>query len=184
MSPQVPVSAKYRIEISGWDLAENFFVEKTNLDWSEEDGKRVYLRRPLRDGAVVFVRLIAPTALVRTFPVAHRVEKVSRADGAEMWEVRLVQMHPRFGAPDARRSARRDARMQGGPLSSAAPDRLSTWEEVRQATATSPEEVFALCPENSLLRQIWAVAGKLAELSADELEPLVPDSEPNDPLLN
>lgn len=102
MSPQVPVSARYRIEISGWDVAENFFVEKTNLDWNEEDGKRVYLRRRLRDGAVVFVRLIAPTSLGRTFPVAHQVEEVSRAEGAEMWEVRLVQMHPRSGAPGTR----------------------------------------------------------------------------------
>ncbi len=83
-------------------MAENFFVEKTNLDWSEEDGKRVYLRRRLRDGAVVFVRLIAPTSLGRTFPVAHQVEEINRADGAEMWEVRLVQMHPRPGAPGTR----------------------------------------------------------------------------------
>jgi len=102
MSPQVPVAARYRIEISGWDLAENFFVEKTNLDWSEEGGRRVYLRRRLRNGAVVFVRLIAPTSLCRTFPVAHQVEEVNRAAGAEMWEVRLVQMHPRPGAPSTR----------------------------------------------------------------------------------
>jgi len=74
--------------------------------------------------------------------------------------------------------------MKGGADSSAAPDRLSTREEVRQVTATSPEETLALCPENGLLRQIWAVVGELAEFSADELEPLLRDSEPNDPLLN
>ncbi len=74
--------------------------------------------------------------------------------------------------------------MKGGADSSAAPNRLSTREEVRQATATNPEEAFTLCPENVLLRHIWAVVGELAEFSADELEPLLRDSEPNDPLLN
>jgi hypothetical protein len=31
----------YRLEVSGWDAKENFFVEKTSLDWREHEGKTV-----------------------------------------------------------------------------------------------------------------------------------------------
>ena len=95
MFPQNPVSISYRIEVSGWDLAENFFVEKTELDWSEPYGKRVYLRHPLRDHAVVFVRLIHPTASGQSFPVAYRVENIGPANGSGMRAVSLVQLYPR-----------------------------------------------------------------------------------------
>ncbi len=95
MSPQNPVSISYRIEVSGWDLAENFFVEKTELDWSEPHGKRVYLRHALREHAVVFVRLIHPTASGHSFPVAYRVENIGPANGSGMRAVSLVQLNPR-----------------------------------------------------------------------------------------
>ena len=99
MAAQIPVSTTYRVEVSGWDLEENFFVEKTELEWSEEQGKKVYMRHPLRDGAVVFVRLIQPTCSGHTFPIAYQVEKV-RSGSRGMWDVRLVQLHPRTGRTD------------------------------------------------------------------------------------
>lgn len=102
MSPETVVSTSYRIEISGWDLDENFFVEKTELEWSEENGKKVYLRRPLRERAVVFIRLIAPTASGHSLPIAYQAEKVQRANRAGMWEVQLVQLHPRSGTQTSR----------------------------------------------------------------------------------
>ncbi len=98
MSPETTVSTSYRIEISGWDLDENFFVEKTELDWSEENGKRVFLRRPLRERAVVFIRLIAPTASGHSLPIAYQAEKVQKAKANGLWEVQLIQLHPRAGA--------------------------------------------------------------------------------------
>ena len=40
-------SATYRVEISGWDDHRSFFVENSELDWSEQFGKRVTLNRAL-----------------------------------------------------------------------------------------------------------------------------------------
>lgn len=102
MSPQNSASTSYRIEISGWDVDENFFVEKTELDWNEQDGKKVRLRRPLRDGAVVFIRLMHPTAPGPTFPIAYQVERVRTPDAAGVWEAQIVQLHPRFAAHGSR----------------------------------------------------------------------------------
>ncbi len=98
MPTQNPVRTSHRIEVSGWDLDENFFVEKTNLDWSEKNGKTVSLRRPLRDGSVVFIRLITSTASGHSLPAAHQVESSEMPSPSGMWEVRLVQLHPRSRA--------------------------------------------------------------------------------------
>ena len=95
MSLQDLLSDHYRIEISGWDLDENFFVEKTHLEWSEERGKRVQLHRPLRNGAVVFVRLLAPAASFQGFPIAYQAEMLPSEQPDGSWEFRLVQLHPR-----------------------------------------------------------------------------------------
>ena len=103
MPPPNPVSTSYRIEISGWDLAENFFVEKTDLDWSEEHGKKVHLRHAVRNGAVVFIRLIHPTAVDHSFPVAYQVENASSPNASGMQEISLVQLNPRSG-PNASRA--------------------------------------------------------------------------------
>ncbi len=97
MSPQNPLSTSYRVEISGWDLDENFFVEKTDLEWNEDQGKKVSLRRRLRDGALVFVRLLAPTDSGHSYPIAYEVQNMSPVDPAGRTEVRLVQLQPRFG---------------------------------------------------------------------------------------
>lgn len=95
MLQQFTPSTSYRIEISGWDVEQNFFVEKTNLDWSEEQGKKVQLHHPLRNGAVVFIRLIAPTASGHSFPVAYQIENLGPARSAGVWEVRLMPLRPR-----------------------------------------------------------------------------------------
>ena len=94
---QPPNPTTNRIEVSGWDLNENFFVQKTDLAWSEEEGKTVYVCHAVRDGAVVFVRPIHPTAAGHTFPIAYQVEHVGPAKESGMWELRLVQLHPRPG---------------------------------------------------------------------------------------
>ncbi len=84
----------YRVEISGWDTDENFFVEKTTLEWNEESGKKVYLRHALRANAVVFVRLIDPSASSHTFPIAHQANIVGQADAQGVFQVSLVPMWP------------------------------------------------------------------------------------------
>ncbi len=64
----------YSVEVSGWDNNEDFFVEKTELHWSEQSGKHIPLLRPIASGALVFLRLIDPTSVDRVHPVPYRTE--------------------------------------------------------------------------------------------------------------
>ncbi len=70
-----PVTNFYPVEVSGWDASESFFVEKSELEWEEDAGKRVILHRTLGEGAHVFVRLIQS-------PEGH-------------WQFRLLPVRPR-----------------------------------------------------------------------------------------
>jgi len=56
-----------RVEVSGWDARENFFVEKTSLDGREQSGKTVALRATLRLDSELFVRLLRPLVAEPTF---------------------------------------------------------------------------------------------------------------------
>jgi hypothetical protein len=58
---------RYRVEVSGWDAKENFFVEKTSLDWKEREGKTVALHVAVRVDSVLFVRLLRPLGGARIF---------------------------------------------------------------------------------------------------------------------
>jgi hypothetical protein len=62
----------YRVEVSGWDADECFFVEKSRLVWTESAGKRVALHALVRIGSVLFVRLIQPMGAGSSFPVPYR----------------------------------------------------------------------------------------------------------------
>ncbi len=99
MPRPLPSTNSYLVEISGWDTHENFFVEKTQLDWSEQHGKKAYLRRPVREGAVIFVRLIAPTASGQTLPIAYQAQKLEQTSSGDVWEVSIAQLRPRPGNP-------------------------------------------------------------------------------------
>lgn len=88
-----PLTTVYPVEISGWDVSHAFFVEKADLAWNEQTGKRVVLRRALRDGAVLFVRLIQPIAEERSYPVAFAaVEESPTPDGGTVFV--LLEVHP------------------------------------------------------------------------------------------
>jgi len=71
--PDVTVNGEdtYRVEVSGWDAKENFFVEKTTLEWKPEDKKSMLLRADIRPGCIVFVRLLQPLAIATSFPIAY-----------------------------------------------------------------------------------------------------------------
>ncbi len=88
----------YRVEVSGWGLHDVFFVEKTALLWSDGGEKRLLLRHALSDGAVIFVRLMAPETSYGSVPVAYRVEHVQPMNSIGLCEMRLVQVHPRSKA--------------------------------------------------------------------------------------
>jgi len=92
-----PVATLYRVEISGWDLAQLFFVEKAELEWSEEGDKHLILTRDLRSDAIVFVRLLQPVSADRSCPVPYTTEKVEQVD-EQRWKFRLKQVHPHVRA--------------------------------------------------------------------------------------
>ena len=48
------VTNSYRVEVSGWDDNKAFFVENSELEWTDDSGKQVTLSCGLADRAVVF----------------------------------------------------------------------------------------------------------------------------------
>lgn len=70
----------YRVEVSGWDDNNSFFVENSELEWTEPSGKQVLLNRGLQHGAVIFLRLLQPISKDRSHPVAYQAEFLSRTD--------------------------------------------------------------------------------------------------------
>jgi hypothetical protein len=88
--------SSYRVEVSGWDARENFFVEKTSLDWREREGKTVALHNQVRLDSVLFVRLLRPLGGGADFPVPYRAVRVKdRSTDASCTDVGLEQMQPR-----------------------------------------------------------------------------------------
>lgn len=64
----------YRVEVSGWDEDEIFFVEKSSLSWDEFAGKHISLQHMLADGAIIFVRL--SSIQIRIPSLAERLEDI------------------------------------------------------------------------------------------------------------
>jgi hypothetical protein len=88
------VGNSYAVETSGWDVDENFFVEKTELDWTERE-KTIHLRHSVRKGTVVFVRLMGIDGPENAFPVAYQAEAVTYQVQQRCYDVSLMQMVPR-----------------------------------------------------------------------------------------
>jgi hypothetical protein len=87
-----PALGLYRVEVSGWDMDKMFFVEKAEIAWDEETGKRVKLRRPLRKGSVVFVRLLQTSSIERAYPTAYEVDPLqAEQNGYCEYKLRQVQ---------------------------------------------------------------------------------------------
>jgi hypothetical protein len=95
MADEATSQGNYRIEVSGWGLNDVFFVEKTDLLWSSGGEKRLSLHYALSEGAVIFVRLMAPETSDGSVPVAYHVENVQPVNSIGMCEMRLLQVHPR-----------------------------------------------------------------------------------------
>jgi hypothetical protein len=88
-------ATSYRVEASGWDEKENFFVEKTMLDWIEGAGKKIELRARVAPQAVVFVRLAQQMDGSNGFPIPYRAVEISaRRDGCTT--VVVQQLQPRM----------------------------------------------------------------------------------------
>jgi hypothetical protein len=85
----------YRVEVSGWDAKENFFVEKTTLEWKPEDKKSLLLRADIRPGCMVFVRLLQPLATAASFPIAYEALTSAEKDRTGATRVSLERLRPR-----------------------------------------------------------------------------------------
>jgi hypothetical protein len=95
METLTDTATSYRVEVSGWDEKENFFVEKTTLDWSEGTGKKIELRARVAPQAVVFVRLAQQMGGSNGFPIPYRAVEISpRREGATT--VMVQQLQPRM----------------------------------------------------------------------------------------
>lgn len=95
MDTQTAVVKSYRVEVSGWDASEGFFVEKTSLDWGHGTQMEIKLRSILREGCVVFVRLLQPVDDGANFPVAYRALKVTARDTDGWARIFLAKLRPR-----------------------------------------------------------------------------------------
>jgi len=85
----------FRIELSGWGLDNDFFAERTDLQWTADGEKQVQLHRTLQEGTIVFVRLLSSEDFRGSVPVAYRVEGVMPMDCNGRCQVKLAQQHPR-----------------------------------------------------------------------------------------
>jgi hypothetical protein len=88
-------SNSYRVEVSGWDASESFFVEKTMLDWGRDEKKEIRLHSVLREGSVVFVRLLQTLTSGNNFPVAYQAQRIGPRDPEGHSPVHLAQLRPR-----------------------------------------------------------------------------------------
>lgn len=95
----------YAVEVSGWDMSETFFVEKTSLAWAQDGMKEISLRHPVREGCVIFVRLMQPVASTDNYPVACKAVKVLERAAEGCSSVQLTQLRPRAFFKDTVRDA-------------------------------------------------------------------------------
>jgi hypothetical protein len=94
---------RYAVEVSGWDVSESFFVEKTSLAWAEDGMKEISLWHPVREGCVIFVRLMQPVTTEDSYPVACQVVKLMKQAADGRLFVQLTQLRPRAFFKDAAR---------------------------------------------------------------------------------
>jgi hypothetical protein len=93
----------YPVEVSGWDACEAFFVEKTDLTWAADGMKEINLRRGVREGCVIFVRLLQAVAGSDGYPIACQAVKVKEQDENGRAAIQLTQLRPRAFFKDTAR---------------------------------------------------------------------------------
>jgi len=81
-----------RVEVSGWDENQAFFVERSDLAWDDFAGKHISLQRMLPDGAMVFIRVLQPQGLLQSPPVVYKVEFIGcDPDGHHQFRLNAAQ---------------------------------------------------------------------------------------------
>jgi hypothetical protein len=100
LSARFPIAGLYRVEVSGWDKNQAFFVEKSELEWSEESGKCVALTNAVPDRAVIFLRSLQSLSADRSHPVPYEAEFMAVTPEGQ-WQFRLHPVSPRPQEPGA-----------------------------------------------------------------------------------
>jgi len=95
MAEETGVQVTYPIEISGWNVDGEFFVERAELRWDDTGQKRVSLRETVRDGSVVFARLISRKSECPAVPIAYQAELVPDQRSRGAIEMKLAPCQPR-----------------------------------------------------------------------------------------
>jgi hypothetical protein len=95
LSSRTDVMDSSRVEVSGWDAKEDFFVEKTSFIMEAEGRMEIALRSFLREGCVVFVRALEPFATGSSFPIAYQAVDIMGMDVYGRARVGLEQLRPR-----------------------------------------------------------------------------------------
>lgn len=129
MEETIQYPSNYRIEVSGWAHDNAFFVEKTELFWSQTNRKRVRLHRVLPEASIVFIRLMSPESWRSPAPVAYRVEGIQPMDCNGVCEMSLQQVQPVTKAPE-----------EGLGASDVSE---STYERTESSMRLEPEEVLS-----------------------------------------
>jgi len=88
-------SSAYSVEVSGWDRAENFFVEKARLYWVKKTGQQLCLKTDLREGTVVFIRLLEAIANEDNFPIAYVVGGSLCVETNGRAVIEISRLHPK-----------------------------------------------------------------------------------------
>jgi hypothetical protein len=96
LTAQHPITDTYPVEVSGWDSAQSFFVEKSELEWNEETGKHLTLSRSLVPGSMIFLRLLQPMSPERSLPVAYHAQSIGVSPEGQQ-QFRLSQIQPNCG---------------------------------------------------------------------------------------
>lgn len=86
-------SSSYRVEVSGWDSTQSFFLEKGSLHWNAA-GQQVSLRARLCEGTVIFVRLSHSPESEKNFPVPYVVSKNLPVEIDSRVTVSITRLHP------------------------------------------------------------------------------------------
>jgi hypothetical protein len=95
MNIQMGTLNSSRAEVSGWDTKEDFFVEKTQFNSEDEDRMEIALTSSLREGCVVFVRVLEPFATSNTFPIAYHAVAIRSRDMNGRALIGLERLRPR-----------------------------------------------------------------------------------------
>lgn len=92
MNHQMDTMTGPRVEVSGWDAREDFFVEKTYFN--SEGDKEITLKNSLREGCVLFLRVLEPLSTGSNFPVPYQAVHVERRDAEGRVRVGLERLRP------------------------------------------------------------------------------------------